>query len=165
MLIYIEAPVASFPRKFARDYKETYLYPPVSTVHGCLLSLIGETDKSLYATDISRLGTLSTPVISRVLRRQRNYYYLPGGAGNKAREAEHGVGVYPSTLYSKPNFQELLTDVRIVVDVNKGRFSTRIAKGLKGVKRFGILSLGESSSIVNCIREYRESDGIIKWLN
>jgi CRISPR-associated protein Cas5t len=165
MLIYIEAPVASFPRKMARDYKETYLYPPISTIHGCLLSLIGELDKSLYLTDILEIGTLSTPCISRILRRQRNYYYAPGGAGSKAREKQHGVGVYPSTLYSRPNFQEILTDIRVVVKVNDGEFTTRIIAGFKGVQRFGILSLGESSSLVNCIREYRESDGIIKWLS
>lgn len=164
MLIYIEAPVASFPRKLARDYKETYLYPPVSTVHGCLLSLIGELDKTMYPLNELHLGTLSTPCISRILRKQRNYYYSPGGAGSNDREKKHGVGVYPSTLYSKPNFQELLTDVRIVVEVTNPEFCSRIAQGFKGVNRFGILSLGESSFMVNCIREYRESDGIIKWL-
>jgi len=164
MIIYIEAPVASFPRKLARDYKETYLYPPVSTIHGCLLSLIGELDKSLYPMDELKTGSISTPRLSRILRKQRNYYYSPGGTGCKEREKKHGVGVYPSTLYSKPNFQEVLTDVRVVVEVTNPEFCARITQGFNGVERFGILSLGESSSMVNCIREYRESDGIINWI-
>jgi CRISPR-associated protein Cas5t len=164
MLIYIEAPVASFPRKLAREYKETYLYPPIPTVYGCLLSLIGELDKNLYSVDELRLGALYTPCVSRVLRRQRNYYYGVAGPGGGQREKEYGVGVYPAVLYSRPNYQEILTNVRIVVEVKNPEFCARITQGFKGVERFGILSLGESSSMVNCIREYRESDGIIKWI-
>ncbi len=39
MELYLECPCTSFPRSFARDYRETYPYPPPSTLYGLLLSL------------------------------------------------------------------------------------------------------------------------------
>jgi CRISPR-associated protein Cas5t len=46
MQLYLECPCTSFPRSFARDFKETYRYPPPSTVYGMLLSLVGDVSSS-----------------------------------------------------------------------------------------------------------------------
>jgi CRISPR-associated Cas5-like protein len=48
MQLYLDCPCTSFPRSFARDYKETYQYPPPSTVYGLLLSLVGEVDMEAH---------------------------------------------------------------------------------------------------------------------
>jgi len=125
-LLYLECPCTSFPRSFARDFKETYLYPPPSTLYGFLLSLVGEEDM-----------------------------------------------VYPTSQFSKPNFQELLTDVRIALKIDSSnemasiKLSERVAIALSSpsqILRFGGLSLGESWAMINGIRNYRETDGAIHWL-
>jgi len=67
MQLYLDCPCTSFPRSFARDYKETYRYPPPSTVYGLLLSLVGEVDMAAHLgvrlaigiIEIIRFGGLS----------------------------------------------------------------------------------------------------------
>ena len=164
--LYIEVPVASFHRRFAHDYKETYLFPPLRTVYGCILSLVGELDMDAYSLDCIDLGTLNrSPEISTVCLKYRNASYAPGGKHAKARSKSYPPGVYPSSLYSKPNMKEVVTGTRIVAAVNNSKLAKRVEIALtEGCDRFGILSLGESSAMVNVIRKYRESDGEITWL-
>ncbi len=161
--LYIDCPCTSFPRSFARDYKETYLYPPPSTIYGFLLSLVGEEDLNAHLGVKLAIGIIGDrPAISRILRKQRSHKF-----GKKH------LGTYPTSQYSKPNFQELLTDVKVAIEIDsssetvKIKLDERVAIALSSpeqITRFGGLSLGESWALINGIRAYRQSDGEITWL-
>ena len=89
---------------------------------------------------------------------------MPGGKHAKTREKSYPPGVYPSSFYSKPNIKEIVFGTKIVAQVNNESLAARVCYSLhSGGDRFGVLSLGESSAIVNCIREYRPEDGDIFW--
>ena len=172
--LYLECPFTSFPRSFARDYKETYLYPPPSTVYGFLLSLVGEENLTAHLGVKLAIGIIGdTPPISRIVRKQRNHKFSNGGAEHKKRVEKYGEGFYPTSQFSKPNFQELLTDLKIVIKLDSNHESAtvkldeRVAIALSSpdqITRFGGLCLGESWALVNGIRIYRPEDGLIKWL-
>lgn len=161
--LYLECPFTSFPRSFARDYKETYLYPPPSTVYGFLLSLVGEEDLTAHLGLKLAIGIIGdAPPVSRIVRKQRHHKF------SKTHQ-----GIYPPSQFSKPNFQELLTDLKIVIKLDSNHESAtvkldeRVAIALSSpeqITRFGGLCLGESWALVNGIRTYRPEDGIIKWL-
>lgn len=171
--LYIECPCTSFPRSFARDYKETYLYPPPSTIYGFLLSLVGEQELTQHLNVKLAMGIIGdNPPISHIIRKQRNHKFVVGGEATK-REKKYGEGVYINNHFSKPNHQELLTGVKIVVQVDSSEESAtiqlaeRIAIALSNpsqITRFGGLCLGESNGLINGVRKYRESDGVIRWL-
>ncbi|MCG9886198.1 MAG: CRISPR-associated protein Cas5 [Cyanobacteria bacterium] len=161
--LYIHCPCTSFPRSFARDYRETYLYPPPSTVYGFLLSWVGEVNLQTHLGVKLAIGLASDPPpISRILRKQRNHKY-----GKKHQ------GTYPSSQFSKPNFQEILTDLQVMVRLDSSGESAavtladRVAVALSSpaqISRFGGLSLGESWALVNGVRRDRETDGPVRWL-
>jgi CRISPR-associated protein Cas5t len=163
MQLYLECPCTSFPRSFARDFKETYLYPPLSTIYGFLLSLVGETEMTTHLGVKLALGILGNdPPISRIVRKQRHHKF----------SVKH-LGTYPTSQFSKPNHQELLTDLKIVVRVDSSeeeaaiKLIDRVAIALstpEQITRFGGLSLGESWAMVNGIRTFREEDGSVRWL-
>lgn len=165
MQLYLDCPCTSFPRSFARDYKETYRYPPPSTVYGLLLSLVGEVDMAAHLGVRLAIGIIGAdPPISRILRKQRHHKF-----------SRQHKGTYPSKDFSKPNYHELLTDVRMVVRIDsneevdnvKVKLTERVAIALSSpeeIIRFGGLSLGESCALVNGIRAYRQDDGEIRWL-
>ncbi len=152
-LLYLECPCTSFPRSFARDFKESYLYPPPSTLYGFLLSLVGEEDISAHLGVRLAIGILGNDSpISRIVRKQRSHKFVVGGEVKK-RVEKYGEGVYPTSQFSKPNFQELLTDVRIALKIDSSnemasiKLSERVAIALSSpsqILRFGGLSLGES---------------------
>ena len=161
--LYLDCPCTSFPRSFARDYKETYLYPPPSTIYGFLLSLVGEVDLNAHLGVKLAIGVIGeTPPISRILRKQRHHKF-----------SKKHLETYPPSQFSKPNFQELLTDLQVVVRIDSSEESAavkldeRVAIALSSpekITRFGGLSLGESWALVNGIRNYRPEDGEIQWL-
>lgn len=161
--LYVDCPCMSFPRSFARDYKETYQYPPPSTVYGFLLSLVGEVELQAHLGVKLAIGVLGEDVpISRILRKQRHHKF-----------SKKHQGTYPTSQFSKPNFQEVLTDLRIVVRLDSSQESAavtladRVAIVLTTpgqISRYGGLSLGESWAMVNGIRRYGESDGEVRWL-
>ena len=161
--LYIDCPCTSFPRSFARDYKETYLYPPPSTIYGFLLSLVGESDLTAHLGVKLAMGIIGgKPPISRILRKQRHHKF-----------SKSHMGTYPPSKYSKPNFQEILTDIKVVIKLDSAQESSqikldeRVAIALSSpeqITRFGGLSLGESWALINGIRPYRETDGEINWL-
>lgn len=171
--LYIECPCTSFPRSFARDYKETYRYPPPSTIYGFLLSLVGEENMTAHLNVQLAVGIIGDePVVSRIIRKQRHHKFAISPEAKKRIE-KYGDGVYPTSNYSKPNHQELITGLRIVVQIDSSQESApvklvqRVEKVLSypsKVSRFGGLSLGESWGLVNGVRIYRENDGIIRWL-
>lgn len=161
--LYLECPCTSFPRSFARDYKETYLYPPPSTIYGFLLSLVGEEDLTAHLGVKLALGMIgNTPPISRIVRKQRHHKF-----------SKTHMGTYPPSQFSKPNFQELLTDLKIIIKIDSTdesatiKLDERVAIAIstpEQITRFGGLSLGESWALINGIREYRSEDGQIQWL-
>jgi CRISPR-associated protein Cas5t len=163
MQLYLDCPCTSFPRSFARDFKETYRYPPPSTIYGLLLSLVGEENMLAHVGVKLAIGIIGNdPPISRIVRKQRHHKF----------GVKH-LGTYPSSQFSKPNHHELLTDVQVVIDVNSGeetatvKLEERLEIALSTpsqITRFGGLSLGESWAMVNGIRAYRETDGAIRWL-
>jgi len=163
MQLYLDCPCTSFPRSFARDYKETYGYPPPSTVYGLLLSLVGEVDMEAHRGVKIAIGMIGDdPPISRIVRKQRHHKF-----------SKTHMGTYPSSKFSKPNHQELLTDLQVVVQINSDqetatvKLAERVEIALSTpaqITRFGGLSLGESWAMVNGIRPYRETDGVIRWL-
>ncbi|MCA1994399.1 MAG: CRISPR-associated protein Cas5 [Coleofasciculus sp. S288] len=169
-LLYLNCPCTSFPRSFARDYKETYRYPPPSTIYGFLLSLVGEEDLTAHLGVKLAIGIIGDdPPISRIVRKQRHHKFVR----NSKVIAKHGEGVYPTSNFSKPNHQELLTDLQAVVQIDSSeetasvKLSERVAIAFstpEQIPRFGGLSLGESWALVNGVRPYRETDGTIRWL-
>jgi CRISPR-associated protein Cas5t len=163
MLLYLDCPCTSFPRSFARDFKETYRYPPPSTIYGLLLSLVGEMDILAHVGVKLAIGIIGNdPPISRIVRKQRHHKF----------GVKH-LGTYPSSQFSKPNHHELLTDVQVAIDVNSSeetallKLEERLTITLSTpsqITRFGGLSLGESWAMVNGVRAYRKTDGSIRWL-
>jgi CRISPR-associated protein Cas5t len=163
MQLYLDCPCTSLPRSFAQDYKETYRYPPPSTIYGFLLSLIGEVDMSAHLGVKLAIGIIGQdPPISRIVRKQRHHKF-----------SKTHMGTYPSSKFSKPNHQELLTDLQVAVriDSREERASLKLIERVtiafatpNQVTRFGGLSLGESWAMVNGIRPYREEDGTVRWL-
>ena len=161
--LFIDCPCTSFPRSFARDYKETYLYPPPSTIYGFLLSLVGEVDLTAHLGVKLAIGIIGNkPSVSRILRKQRHHKF-----------SKTHMGTYPPSKYSKPNFQELLTDIKVFIKIDSSEESASIKldervmialSSPKQITRFGGLSLGESWALINGIRPYREADGEIDWL-
>lgn len=163
MQLYLDCPCTSFPRSFARDYKETYRYPPPSTIYGLLLSLVGEAEMSAHLGVKLAIGIIGEdPPISRIVRKQRHHKF-----------SKTHMGTYPTSKFSKPNHHELLTDLQAVVKIDSSeetatvKLADRIEIALSTpseITRFGGLSLGESWAMVNGVRHYREGDGAIRWL-
>jgi len=163
MQLYLDCPCTSFPRSFARDYKETYRYPPPSTIYGLLLSLVGEVDMTAHLGVKLAIGLIGNdPPISRIVRKQRHHKF-----------SKTHMGTYPSSKFSKPNHQELLTDLQVIINVDSSdelavvKLEERVTIALatpSQITRFGGLSLGESWAMVNGIRAYRETDGVVRWL-
>lgn len=161
--LYLDCPCTSFPRSFARDYKETYRYPPPSTLYGLLLSLVGEEDLTAHLGVKLAIGMIGErSPISRIVRKQRHHKF-----------SKTHMGTYPSSKFSKPNFQELLTDVRVALKLDSSDESAgvtlveRVAIALatpEQISRFGGLSMGESWAMLNGVRTYRDDDGAICWL-
>lgn len=161
--LYLDCPCTSFPRSFARDYKETYRYPPPSTVYGFLLSVVGEEDLTKHLGVKLAIGMISDNTsISRILRKQRHHKF-----------SKTHLGDYSSEKFSKLNFQELLIDLRLTLQVDSTeetaalKLTERLEIALstpEQISRFGGLSLGESWAIVNGFRYYRKEDGAVQWL-
>lgn len=152
--LFVSVPVASFRVPRAREYFETLPCPPPSTVYGMLLSLVGETNRHAHEGAELAIALVSQPDCSVVLRTLW-----------RVKSRQQGLGQGEN---KRPDFQELLTDVRAVVWVRQGTAETaatslaaRVQKAItqpQSVSRFGGLSLGESTHLVNEIRLARESD-------
>ncbi len=152
--LFVRAPLACFRVAQAREYWETYPCPPPSTVYGMLLSLVGETDRLVHQGAEIALALVSRPersVVLRTLWRVKQTSDAPGTGVNK-----------------RPDFQELLSDTRLSVWVRSGRdlkedlpLASRLARAFENpasVNRFGGLSLGESTHMVDEVRPWRAGD-------
>lgn len=156
--LQIEVPIACFRQSHAREYLETYPVPPPSTVYGMLLSLVGEMDRHKHCGVRLAIALLSEPRKSTVIRTLHRY---------KKRNIND-----PSNV--KPDYQELLTDVRFVVwvdtgaDVGQPALAKRLQQAFAhpaSVDRFGGLSLGESRDLINTVSLVEGCYGNpIQWL-
>ena len=141
--VYVTVPIACFRKGLAREYLETELLPPPATCYGFLLSLVGETDRLAHVGCRVASVLLNKPLTSVVLRtvwRVKKKMVPLGSSGN-----------------ARPDYQQLLTDVRLVVWVDSsgeaaGRLEDRVRTALTSpvsITRFGGLSLGESTHVVD----------------
>lgn len=146
--LYVTVPIASFRRGAAREYWETLPLPAPSTVYGFLLSMVGEVDRERHVGARCTSGVIGHPDESTVLRKLWRIKDKKLGSGN-------GANV-------RPDYQELLTDVRLVVwldsseeeQPDKESLEQRVASSLtpdgkQSISRFGGLSLGESTHMVD----------------
>ena len=151
--VYITVPVACFRKGLAREYLETEPLPPPSTCYGFFLSLVGETDRYRH------IGCRIAPVLvgepgkSTILRTvwRTKSTKLRMGDGNNRTPAQ----------------QELLTGVRLVLWLDssdeqggKPHLEQRVETALtrpEEIERFGGLSLGESTHLVDEVKSFPES--------
>lgn len=152
--IFVSVPVTSFRAPHAREYLQSLDVPPPATVYGMLLSLVGETDRRRHSGCQIALACLTEAARSTLLRTSWHVKDLkqPPGIGSNKR----------------PDFQEVLTGLRIAVFIRKGateRAEPPLADRVEGaleapgsVTRFGGLSLGESAHLVDDVRPLRDAD-------
>lgn len=146
--LYVSVPVASFRVPRAREYFETFPVPPPATVYGMLLSMVGEVNRRVYEGAEIAIALLSEPAYSVVLRTLW-----------RVKKKEGGLGLGENR---RPDFQELLTDISIGVwirhetdELVESSLVHRIKQAIENpskVNRFGGLSLGESTHLVNEVR-------------
>lgn len=143
--LYVSVPVACFRKGLAREYLETEPLPPPSTCYGFLLSLVGETDRRRHVGCRVAPALLNKPERSVVLRTVWRVKHTPlGSSGN-----------------TRPDFQQLLAPVELAVWLDssgeagsgptlKQRVEIALDKDRRDeVRRFGGLSLGESTHLVD----------------
>ena len=149
--LHVTVPVACFRKGFAREYLETEEVPPPATCYGFLLSLVGEVDRNRHVGCRVSVGLVSetrTSVVLRTIWRVKNKPL--GSSGN-----------------TKPDYQQLLTGhspempfINLVIwldstnEVANPNLEARVKGALKNpseVSRFGGLSLGESTHLVDSV--------------
>jgi CRISPR-associated protein Cas5t len=142
--VHVTVPIACFRKGMAREYLETETIPPPATCYGFLLSLVGETDRWRHIGCRVTVTRIGRPEVSVVLRTVWRVKKTPlGSPGN-----------------TRPDYQQLLTEVNLVVWVdstnevtgNDPTLEQRIRDALErpdSVQRFGGLSLGESTHLVD----------------
>lgn len=152
--LYVSVPVACFRVPRAREYFETFPCPPPATAYGMLLSLVGEVDRRAHEGAEIAIAMLSEPEYSTVLRTMWRVRFgnVPLGLGSNRR----------------PDFQELLTNVRLAVWVRRGEaelVETSLAERVRSaldepshITRFGGLSLGESTHMVDEVSPLRHGE-------
>jgi CRISPR-associated protein Cas5t len=152
--LFVSVPVASFRVPQAREYWETLPCPPPATLYGMLLAAVGEPNRLHHEGAEVALALLSAPELSVVVRtlwRVKDHKLAPGIGENR-----------------RPDFQELLSNVRLAVWVRTGvaeaarpSLSDRVAAALarpSSINRFGGLSLGESTHLVDELRALGAAD-------
>ncbi len=149
--IYVTVPIACFRKGLAREYLETERLPPPATCYGFLLSLVGETKRERHIGCRVAPALLNRPDQSVVLRTVWRVKSKPlGSPGN-----------------SRPDFQQLLTDVEALIWIDSSEepadrgsnLEARVRESLtmpSNVSRFGGLSLGESTHLVNEVSLFDE---------
>jgi CRISPR-associated protein Cas5t len=152
----VTVPIACFRKGFAREYWESEDLPPPATCYGFLLSLVGERDRRRHvgARVCPALFNPSGPersVVLRTLWRVKERASLPGVGTN-----------------SRPDYQELLTDVQLAIwldsteeSVEGPSLEERVGVALdhpERIDRFGGLSLGESTHLVDQVHRIRSKE-------
>ncbi|BCL39685.1 type I-MYXAN CRISPR-associated protein Cas5/Cmx5/DevS [Nostoc sp. MS1] len=159
LALEVEIPIASFRQSRAREYAETYPVPPPSTVYGMLLSIIGEMDRYKHCGTRLAIAMLSQPQKSTVIRTFRRF---------KKKDIHDASN-------ARPDYQELLTDIRFIawVDIGEDNSQPALPQRLKiafndpaAINRFGGICLGESRDLVNSINILPENyqGESLQWL-
>jgi CRISPR-associated protein Cas5t len=141
--IRVAVPIACFRKGRAREFLETEPLPPPSTCYGFLLSLVGETQRARHVGCRVVPVLLNHPERSVVLRTVWRVKKMPlGSPGN-----------------TRPDYQQLLGPIELAVWLDSAEESqttdnleTRVGLALdrpESVDRFGGLSLGESTHLVD----------------
>jgi CRISPR-associated protein Cas5t len=144
LALLVTVPIACWRKGHAREYWETELLPPPATCYGFLLALVGEESRVRHIGARVTAGIVTPGYVSVVLRTQWRVKdrRAPPGAANNLR----------------PDFQQLATGNRLVVWVDRGDeaqdpcLEERVRSSLispVGIARFGGLSLGESTHLVD----------------
>lgn len=144
--LYVSVPIACFRKGLAREFLETEILPPPSTCYGFLLSLVGETNRRRHVGARVTAGLLNTTELSVVLRTVWRVKSKPlGSSGN-----------------TRPDFQQLLSGIELAVWLDSSEETEAVTlenrvsdavlrKDYAAISRFGGLSLGESTHLVNDI--------------
>lgn len=155
LIVKISAPFASFEHSYSREYAESYSVPPLSTIYGCLLALVGETDRIHHRGVKIAIALESIPRTSTVLRTFRRLKKPNPNAKENAR----------------PDFQDILCGLEIVVCIDSteepNNLESRIEQAFtcpEELNRFGGLSLGESRDLVDDLRILKQLPPSIQWL-
>lgn len=148
--LYVSVPIACFRVPRAREYFESSPCPPPATIYGMLLSVVGEVNRRVHAGAEIAVAMLSEPEYSTVLRTLW-----------RVKDKGEGLGLGNNR---RPDFQELLADVRLGVWVRRGTNEANevsLAQRLRiaidtpsSISRFGGLSLGESTHMVDEVSEF-----------
>ncbi len=150
--VYVTVPAACFRKGLAREYLETETIPPPATCYGFLLSLVGETDRLKHTGVRVTPMLFNEPETSVVLRTMWRVKKQPlGSPGN-----------------TRPDYQQILTGIELIIWLDSSEDSSqdnplekRVLEALdpctRGkINRFGGLSLGESTHLVDQISLYGE---------
>ena len=167
--VYITVPVACFRKGLAREYLESEPLPPPSTCYGFLLSLVGETDRYRHIGCRIAPVLIGKPKKSTILRTVWRTKSLTQGKGSDKRPQYMGDGNNRT-----PAQQELLTGVQLVLWLDSSDeqesapyLEQRVEAALtrpEVLERFGGLSLGESTHLVDEVRLFpgsAEETGVI----
>ncbi len=135
----VDVPICSFRPYEARDYQETLTVPPPSTVLGMLLSLLGKPPSARADFSDASMCICVEPTgrPSVILRRMRR-----DPANRRTGEPAF-----------RPEYQELLADLVLWVGL-RGSLAEAVDAALTApaaVVRFGAVSLGESTSLVDAV--------------
>jgi len=141
LCLRVEVPICAFRPYESREYQDTFPVPPPSSIYGMLLSLCGirREQISIHRGTAMAIAIDSLPERSKVFRKLR-------------RGKELGD--------LRPDYQDLLIGLTLWIWLAEGhdrgspRLYTRVAEALKKpstINRFGGLSLGESSYLVNAV--------------
>lgn len=160
--VYVTVPVACFRKGLAREYLETEQLPPPSTCYGFLLSLVGETDRYRHIGCRVAPVLIGRPERSTILRTVWRTKSLTQGKGADKRPQYIGDGKNRT-----PAHQELLTGVQLVLWLNSSdekatgpSLEQRVENALTRpelLERFGGLSLGESTHLVDEVKLFSGS--------
>lgn len=157
--LHLTVPAACFRKGLAREFFETEPLPPPSTCYGFLLALTGEEDRDRHVGARVAPAILGIPRVSTVLR-------------TLWRHKEKQTGPYQPATNRRPDYQQLLTNLDLVIWLDSGdeekpgpTLEDRVRMALDparrgGISRFGGLSLGESTHLVNDISLLPASGGL-----
>jgi CRISPR-associated protein Cas5t len=143
--LLVDVPVCAFRPYASREYQDTYPVPPPSAVYGMLLSLVGvpRRDKDRHRGVAMALAVEAPPPRSRVFRKLRR-----------------GEDKATSAPKYRPDYQDVLTDLQLWVWLDPGQdqavpdLPSCVTEALANpaeISRFGGLSLGESSYLIDTL--------------
>lgn len=152
--IRVEVPVCAFRPYASREYQDTFPLPPPSSVYGMFLSLLGvpREEKGRHRGAEMAIAVDHLPGRSKVFRKLRR--------GSELSD-------------TRPDYQNLLMDLTLWVWLRPGAdqstppLANRVLAAIKppyDVTRFGGLSLGESSYLVDVLSSDPEPPDALMFL-